>query len=59
MLFALKKFIVGGTNGREMDMFQVSGGNVERVLRAWLLLSYVFEVSSSAVMRRDAMNRSL
>ena len=30
-----------GTNGRERDRFQVSDGKVERVLRAWMLLSYV------------------
>ena len=36
-----KRFIVGGTNGREGNMSQVSDGKVERVLRARLLLSYV------------------
>ena len=34
-------FVVGVTNGRERDMSQVSDGKVERVLRAWMLLSYV------------------
>ena len=36
-----KRFIVGGTNGQERDMSQVSDGKVKQVLRAWMLLSYV------------------
>ena len=36
-----KRFVVGGTNGRERDRSQVSNGKVEQVLRAWMLLSYV------------------
>ena len=48
-----KKFIVGVTNGLERDRSQVSDRKVKWVLRAWSLLSYVFEVSGSAVMRCD------
>ena len=36
-----KRFIVEGTNGQEKDRSQVSDGKVERMLRAWMLLSYV------------------
>ena len=36
-----KRFVVGGTNGRERDMSQVSDGKVERAMRAWLLLGCV------------------
>ena len=34
-----ERFVVGGTNGRERDRSQVSDREVERALRAWLLLS--------------------
>ena len=40
-VISTKRFIVRGTNGRERDRFQVSDGEVERALRAWLLLSHV------------------
>ena len=50
-VISTKKFIVGVTNGRERDRSQVSDGKVKWVLRAWLLLSYVFEVNGSVVMR--------
>ena len=40
-VISTERFVVGGTNGRERDRSQVSDGKVERVLRAWLLLSYV------------------
>ena len=33
-----KRFVVGGTNGRERDRSQVSDGKVERMPRARLLL---------------------
>ena len=36
-----EKFIIGVTNGRERDNFQVSDGKVEWMPRARLLLSYV------------------
>ena len=41
VLLAPKKIHSRGTNGRERDKSQVSDGKVERVLRAWLLLSCV------------------
>ena len=40
-VISTKRFVVGVTNGRERDMYQVSVGKVERTLRAWLLISYV------------------
>ena len=40
-VISTKRFIVGGTNGRERDRPQVSDGKVERLLRAWLLFSCV------------------
>ena len=40
-VISTERFVVGVTNGRERDRSQVSDGNVEWVLRAWLLLSYV------------------
>ena len=43
-VISTEEFIVGVTNGQERDRSQVSDGKVERVLRAWLLLSYVLEV---------------
>ena len=36
-----KRFVVGGTNGRERDRSQVSDGKVERTPRDWLLLDCV------------------
>ena len=39
-VISTEKFIVEVTNGRERDISQVSDGKVERVLRAWMLLSY-------------------
>ena len=36
-----KRFVVGGTNSRERDRSQVSDGKFGRLLRAWVLLSYV------------------
>ena len=41
-----KRFVVGGTNGRERDGSQVSGGKVERTPRAWLLLGCVLCVQN-------------
>ena len=38
VLLVQKRFIVGGTNGRERDRSQVSDGKVKRALRARLLL---------------------
>ena len=46
VLLALKRFVVGGTNGREGDRSQVSDGKVERMSRARLLLGYVLCVES-------------
>jgi hypothetical protein len=43
-VISTEKFIVGVTNGRERDRFQVSDGKIEWVPRAKSLLSYVFEV---------------
>ena len=43
-VISTEKFIVGVTNGREMDRSQVSGGKNESVPRARSLLGYVFEV---------------
>ena len=40
-VISTERFIVGGTNSRERDMFEVSNGKVERVQRARLLLSCV------------------
>ena len=40
-VISTERFVVGGTNSRERDMSQVSDRTVERVLRAWLLLSCV------------------
>ena len=40
-VISTERFVVGGTNGRERDMSQVSDGKVKQVLRAWMLLSYV------------------
>ena len=40
-IISTERFVVGGTNDRERDRSQVSDGKVERVLRAWMLLSYV------------------
>ena len=40
-VISTKRFVVRGTNGGERDMSQVSDGKVERVLRGWMLLSYV------------------
>ena len=40
-VISTKRFIVGGTNSRERDRFQVSDGKVEQVLRAWMLLGCV------------------
>ena len=40
-MISTERFVVGGTNGRERDMSQVSDGKVKQVLRAWMLLSYV------------------
>ena len=40
-VISTERFVVGGTNGRERDRFQVSDGKVERVLRARMLLSCV------------------
>ena len=40
-VISTKRFVVGGTNGRERDRSQVSDGKVERALRARLLLSCV------------------
>ena len=53
-VISTEKFIVEVTNGRERDGSQVSDVKVEWVQRAWSLFSYVFEVSRSAVMRRNA-----
>ena len=36
-----KRFVVGGTNGRERDRSQVSNEKVKRTPRAWLLLGCV------------------
>ena len=36
-----QRFVVGVTNRRERDRAPVSDGEVERALRAWLVLSYV------------------
>ena len=36
-----KRFVVGGTNGRERDRSHVSDGRVERMPRALLLLGCV------------------
>ena len=33
-VISIERFVVGGTNGRERDMSQVSAGKVERALRA-------------------------
>ena len=41
-----KRFVVGGTNGRERDRSQVSNGKVERMLRAQLLLGWVLCVKT-------------
>ena len=41
-VISTKRFVVGGTNRRERDRSQVSDKKVEWVLRAWLLLSYVW-----------------
>ena len=41
-----KRFVVGGTNGRERDRSQVSDGKVKRAPRAWLLLGYMLCVES-------------
>ena len=46
VLLALKRFVVGGTNGREGDRSQVSDGKVERMPRARLPLSCVLCVES-------------
>ena len=40
-VISTERFIVGGTIGRERDRSQVSDEKVERMLRAWLLLSCV------------------
>ena len=40
-VISTERFIVGVTNGRERDRSQVPDGKVERMLRAWLLLSCV------------------
>ena len=40
-VISTERFVVGVTNGQERDRSQVSDGKVGRVLRAWLLLSYV------------------
>ena len=40
-VIALKRFVVGGTNGRERDRSQVSDGKVKRTPRAQLLLGCV------------------
>ena len=40
-IISTERFVAGDTNARERDMSQVSDGKVERMLRAWLLLSYV------------------
>ena len=40
-IISTKRFVVGGTNGRERDRSQVSDGRVETMLRAWLLLGCV------------------
>ena len=40
-VISTKRFVVGGTNNQERDRSQVSDGKVERVLRAWMLLSCV------------------
>jgi len=43
-VISTEKFIIGVTNGRERDRYQVSDGKIEWVLRAQSLLNYVFEV---------------
>ena len=40
-VISTERFVVGVTNRRERDRSQVSDGNVEWVLRASMLLSYV------------------
>ena len=40
-VISTERFVVGGINGRERDRSQVSDGKVEKVPRAWLLLSCV------------------
>ena len=40
-VISTERFIVGGTNRRERVRSQVSDGKVERVPRAWMLLSCV------------------
>ena len=40
-VISTERFVVGGTNGRERDMSQVSDEKVEWVIRAWMLLSCV------------------
>ena len=40
-VISTERFIVGGINGRERDRSQVSDGKFGRLLRAWVLLSYV------------------
>ena len=45
-VISTERFVVGGTNGQERDMSQVFDEEVERVLRAWMLLSYVVCVES-------------
>ena len=40
-VISTERFVVGVTNGRERDRFQVADGKVEWMLRAWLLLSYM------------------
>ena len=54
-----KRFVVGGTNGRERDRSQVSDGKVERTPRTRLLLDCVLcgIDSSSCVLR--VIGRSL
>ena len=46
-VISTERFIVGGTNGRERDRSQVSDGKVERIPRAWLLLSCVLCVKNN------------
>ena len=41
VLLALKRFVIGGINGRERDKSQVSDEKVERMPRARLLLGCV------------------
>ena len=40
-VISTKRFVVGGTNGRDRDMSQVSNRKVKRALRDWLLLGCV------------------